>query len=164
MTATISDSSSRAHGRVPVVSPASPGEKTQELADYQPYVDRLGDVVRPIRIPAKIGPASLTAAQDGPRVVRRPGSAVHRLPGGAPARKTGVRVQRTAFWLLAYVFFAVMLGPTLPSPLYVLYQAEWHFSAGILTPGCSTCAWTYCGGARVHGNGPPCSAGAERAL
>ena len=114
MTATISDSSSRAHGRVPVVSPASPGEKTQELADYQPYVDRLGDVVRPIRIPAKIGPASLTAAQDGPRVVRRPGSAVHRLPGGAPARKTGVRVQRTAFWLLAYVFFAVMLGPTLP--------------------------------------------------
>jgi hypothetical protein len=34
-----------------------------------------------------------------------------------------------AFWLLAYVFFAVMLGPTLPSRLYVLYQAEWHFSA-----------------------------------
>ena len=101
MTATISDSSSRAHGRVPVVSPASSGEKTQELADYQ----------------------------------------------------TGFRVQRTAFWLLAYVFFAVMLGPTLPSPLYVLYQAEWHFSAGILTPCCSTCAWTYCGGARVHGNG-----------
>ena len=27
--------------RVPVVSPASRGEKTQELADYQPYVDRL---------------------------------------------------------------------------------------------------------------------------
>jgi hypothetical protein len=41
MTASISDSSSRAHGRVPVVSPAIPGEKTQELADYQPYVDRL---------------------------------------------------------------------------------------------------------------------------
>lgn len=72
---------------------------------------------------------------------------------GAPVRKTGVRVQRMAFWLLAYVFFAVMLGPTLPSRLYVLYQAEWHFSAGILTPGCSICAWTYCGGARVHGNG-----------
>ena len=43
MTAIISDSSSRAHWRVPVVSPASPGEKTQELANYQPYVDRLGD-------------------------------------------------------------------------------------------------------------------------
>jgi hypothetical protein len=39
-------------------------------------------------------------------------------------------VQRTAFWLLAYVFFAVMLGPTLPSPLYVLYQAECYLCCG----------------------------------
>ena len=91
MTATIGDSSSRAHGRVPVVSPASPGEKTQELADYQPYVDRLGDVVRPIRIPAKIGPASLTAAQDGPA-----SSAVRGRPcidclDGAPAHQDLLR-------------------------------------------------------------------------
>jgi MFS family permease len=34
---------------------------------------------------------------------------------------------------LAYLFAAVMLGTTLPTPLYVLYQAQWHFSAGVLT-------------------------------
>jgi hypothetical protein len=75
------------------------------------------------------------------------------IGNAGPAQEPSVRVQRVAFWLLAYVFFAVMLGPALPSPLYVLDQAEWHFSADILTPGCSTCAWTYRGGARVHGNG-----------
>jgi MFS family permease len=38
-----------------------------------------------------------------------------------------------AFWLVAYVFAAIMLGTTLPTPLYVLYQAQWHFSSGIIT-------------------------------
>jgi hypothetical protein len=57
------------------------------------------------------------------------------IGNAGPAQEPSVRVQRVAFWLLAYVFFAVMLAPTLPSPLYVLDQAEWHFSADILTPG-----------------------------
>ena len=26
-----------------------------------------------------------------------------------------------------------MLGTTLPTPLYVIYQAQWHFSAAIVT-------------------------------
>jgi MFS family permease len=26
-----------------------------------------------------------------------------------------------------------MLGTTLPTPLYVIYQARWHFSPGIIT-------------------------------
>ncbi len=43
------------------------------------------------------------------------------------------RDRRPAFWLLAYLFAAVMLGVTLPTPLYVLYQAQWHFSSGIVT-------------------------------
>jgi MFS family permease len=50
-----------------------------------------------------------------------------------PVHKTEVRERQTAFWLLAYLFAAVMLGTTLLSPLYVVYQAEWHFSSGIVT-------------------------------
>jgi MFS family permease len=38
-----------------------------------------------------------------------------------------------AFWLVAYLFAATMLGTTLPTPLYVIYQARWHFSSGIVT-------------------------------
>src|SRR5580698_1209314 len=41
--------------------------------------------------------------------------------------------RRVAFWLLAFVFAATMLGTTLPTPLYVIYQARWHFAAGIVT-------------------------------
>jgi hypothetical protein len=38
-----------------------------------------------------------------------------------------------AVWLLAFVFAATMLGTTLPTPLYVIYQGQWHFSSGIVT-------------------------------
>jgi MFS family permease len=38
-----------------------------------------------------------------------------------------------AFWLVAYVFAAVIMGTAVPSPLYAIYQRQWHFSAGILT-------------------------------
>jgi MFS family permease len=41
--------------------------------------------------------------------------------------------RRVAFWLLASVFAAAMLGTTLPTPLYVIYQAQWHFSAAMVT-------------------------------
>jgi MFS family permease len=38
-----------------------------------------------------------------------------------------------AFWLVAYVFAATMVGTTLPTPLYVIYEARWHFSSvGVL--------------------------------
>ena len=37
------------------------------------------------------------------------------------------------FWLLAFVFAAIMLGTTLPTPLYVIYQAQWRFSSAIVT-------------------------------
>jgi MFS family permease len=33
----------------------------------------------------------------------------------------------------AFVFAAAMLGTTLPTPLYVIYQAQWHFSAAMVT-------------------------------
>ena len=38
-----------------------------------------------------------------------------------------------AFWLVTYIFAALMLGTTLPTPLYVIYQSQWHFSSGIIT-------------------------------
>jgi MFS family permease len=38
-----------------------------------------------------------------------------------------------AFWLIAYVFAAIMLGTTLPTPLYVIYQSQWHFSSEVIT-------------------------------
>ena len=50
----------------------------------------------------------------------------------AERRRPGVP-GRVAFWLLAFVFAATMLGTTLPTPLYDIYQAQWHFSAAIVT-------------------------------
>ena len=41
--------------------------------------------------------------------------------------------RRVAFWLLAFVFAATMLGTTLPTPLYVIYQAQWRFSPALVT-------------------------------
>jgi MFS family permease len=41
--------------------------------------------------------------------------------------------RQVAFWLLAFVFAATMLGTTLPTPLYPFYQAQWHFSSAIVT-------------------------------
>ena len=51
--------------------------------------------------------------------------------GDAPGRLAVPR--RAAFWLLAFVFGATMLGTTLPTPLYVIYQSQWHFSQAITT-------------------------------
>ena len=48
-------------------------------------------------------------------------------------RDAGTEARATGFWLLAYLFAAVMLGTTLPTPLYVLYQANWHFSSEVVT-------------------------------
>ena len=52
-----------------------------------------------------------------------------------PARAPEARARhgRVAFWLLTFVFTATMLGTTLPTPLYVIYQARWHFSAAMVT-------------------------------
>ena len=53
------------------------------------------------------------------------------MPGRAPG--TRARRGRIAFWLLAFVFTATMLGTTLPTPLYDIYQAQWHFSGAMVT-------------------------------
>jgi MFS family permease len=41
--------------------------------------------------------------------------------------------RRIAFWLVAFVFAATMLGAALPTPLYGLYQDKWHFSSAVVT-------------------------------
>ena len=38
-----------------------------------------------------------------------------------------------AFWSIAYVFADTMLGTTLPTPLYVIWQSQWHFSSEVIT-------------------------------
>jgi MFS family permease len=50
------------------------------------------------------------------------------------AGRTGPAVAgRIAFWVAALILSITMLGTTLPTPLYVIYQSEWHFSATIVT-------------------------------
>jgi MFS family permease len=41
--------------------------------------------------------------------------------------------RQVAFWLTAVVLGITMLGTTLPTPLYVIYQDRWHLSAAIVT-------------------------------
>jgi MFS family permease len=41
--------------------------------------------------------------------------------------------RRVAFWLGALILSITMLGTTLPTPLYDIYQAQWHFSAVMVT-------------------------------
>lgn len=53
---------------------------------------------------------------------------------GLAAKRMPVPVRRSAaFWVIAYVFAATMLGTTLPTPLYVEYQSQFHFSPAIVT-------------------------------
>ena len=61
---------------------------------------------------------------------------VHAHPGpgqAPPAQAAPAAPRRAAFWLLALVLTTTMLGTTLPTPLYVIYQARWHFSAAVVT-------------------------------
>src|SRR6202034_2834059 len=51
-----------------------------------------------------------------------------------PAGRTRpVVASRVAFWLAALILSITMIGTTLPTPLYGIYQAQWHFSAAIVT-------------------------------
>ena len=50
-----------------------------------------------------------------------------------PSRTAPTAPRQAAFWLLALVLGVTMLGTTLPTPLYVIYQGRWHFSAATVT-------------------------------
>ena len=70
----------------------------------------------------------ITGIRSHPPVTPLPDRVPDPSAPGARARRG-----RVAFWLLAFVFTATMLGTTLPTPLYVIYQAQWHFSAFMVT-------------------------------
>src|ERR1700761_3585271 len=50
-----------------------------------------------------------------------------------PSRTAPAAPRQVAFWLMALVLGVTMLGTTLPTPLYVIYQGRWHFSAAMVT-------------------------------
>jgi MFS family permease len=52
---------------------------------------------------------------------------------GTASRHRFVASQPTAFWLVAWLYALILMGTTLPTPLYVIYQARWDFSSGIIT-------------------------------
>src|SRR5260370_26458296 len=98
-------------GRPEVVKP---GPKEIRMTDERPVTLARPTVQAPSRIPDQ---PCVDCLDQSPAAERsRPAA-----PGGV------------AFWLLAFVFAATMLGPTLPTPLYDIYQAQWHFSAAIVT-------------------------------
>jgi MFS family permease len=51
----------------------------------------------------------------------------------ATAPAIGNRRRSALFWSVAYAYLLTMLGTTLPSPLYGLYQDRFAFDAGMLT-------------------------------
>jgi MFS family permease len=51
----------------------------------------------------------------------------------ATRRKGSSGGRQVAFWLAALILGITMLGTTLPTPLYVIYQGQWHFSAVVVT-------------------------------
>jgi MFS family permease len=91
------------------------------------------------RIAAPPATASRTGIREVDRATRAdtpmPGSARGDRAGASPASGRGRPAvpRRVAFWLVAVVLAAAMLGTTLPTPLYIVYQAQWHFSAAIVT-------------------------------
>jgi MFS family permease len=72
-------------------------------------------------------------------VARRAGKDVTDTPGGGRTRGHGRGASgaggRAAFplWLTAYAFAVVMVGTTLPTPLYPFYEQRWGFSPLVIT-------------------------------
>ena len=54
-------------------------------------------------------------------------------PAGRRERHHPHVARPSAFWLVALTFTILLFGVTLPTPLYVVYQAQWGFAAGVLT-------------------------------
>ncbi len=74
----------------------------------------------------------MTRPAAAPRTADRPCAYCLDLSVGV-ARPAWQLSRPVAFWLVAYAFAVAMLGTTLPTPLYVIYQARWHFSTSLIT-------------------------------
>ena len=65
------------------------------------------------------------------------GASANRPPGGSlfgvlPSA-SGRLPKTTSFWLVAVIFGLLLFSAAAPTPLYAVYQAEWHFSPTKLT-------------------------------
>jgi hypothetical protein len=72
--------------------------------------------------------ASRKGAGSDPGPGRRPGGGAAKAPGGRAALP-----RAAGFWLVAGVLFLMLFASAAASPLYRVYQVQWHFSATTLT-------------------------------
>jgi MFS family permease len=72
-----------------------------------------------------------TPAPSSPRAQDQP--CIDCLDESPTAGRRPTARRDVAFWLVAAVLTVTMLGTTLPTPLYGIYQAQWHFSALLVT-------------------------------
>jgi MFS family permease len=93
--------------------------------------DLSGDVHDPAQVRIK-AESNLVTVRAPERTPDRP-CADCLAPPPAAGRTGPAVASRVAFWLAALILSITMLGTTLPTPLYVIYQAQWHFSAAIVT-------------------------------
>ncbi|WP_181160385.1 MFS transporter [Streptomyces solincola] len=56
-----------------------------------------------------------------------------RRPGSDALGRAGEGRRRRHFWLLAGVLSAVLTGANIPAPLYVIYEAQFHFKPDLTT-------------------------------
>ena len=82
-------------------------------------------------LPGAIHPAPVTVRAPGRTPDRPCVDCLDHPP--ATGRTRPAVASRAAFWLAALILSIAMLGTTLPTPLYVIYQAQWHFSAAMVT-------------------------------
>src|SRR5580698_5767164 len=79
-------------------------------------------------------PAHRTRKEPEMTIMHAPRLGPARAGTSPPTRgQTSPALRRVAFWLVALVLTSTMLGTTLPTPLYVIYQARWHLSAVVVT-------------------------------
>lgn len=60
-------------------------------------------------------------------------TAVDQVQANRVPARAAPRTPVTSFWILAAALFTLMVAAAAPSPLYVVYQHRWHFSASMLT-------------------------------
>ena len=53
--------------------------------------------------------------------------------GAARLGRAHILSKNHAFWLVTYTLFLLLVGATIPTPLYPIYQERFGFSAGVLT-------------------------------
>jgi MFS family permease len=82
---------------------------------------------------AATGPAVNTASGPARSTASRPAGNAATVPAVPASRRRWVLPQRSSYTLAAAVIFLCLFGSVVPSPLYGIYAAAWHFSALTVT-------------------------------